>query len=80
MKSRKFVIKMDCDNSAFDDNCLGEIKRAVAEALKQLDEFIVRDRVDDEAFRFAGYVRDVNGNAVGSWSLRRGLEESSERK
>jgi len=68
MSRRSFEIKMDCDNSAFDDDPVAEIRRALLAVISQLDQ-ADRHRVKAAVFRYAGYVRDTNGNAVGHWSF-----------
>jgi hypothetical protein len=55
----KFTLKIDCDNSAFQE-CQGhEIKR------------ILKDLANNWSLDSAnsGVLRDINGNLVGSWRL-----------
>ena len=56
-----FVLTIETDNAAFDEDKKPEIIRILQKTIKTLT-------VDDTA-RFSEIIHDNNGNAVGSWHL-----------
>ena len=68
----KLVIKIDCDNSSFDDNPneLNHILSRVPnpfELKRKLSETLEEDEM--KPFMGFGKLLDSNGNTVGTWSF-----------
>lgn len=54
----QFTLSIDTDNAAFGDDASHEVSRLLDEASEQMKNGFT-----------SGYLRDVNGNSVGHWSL-----------
>lgn len=67
----KFKLNIDCDNAAFDDESgfgLSEISRilgVVSDYLANLD----LSCCTGESSGMDDYIKDINGNRVGRWSI-----------
>ena len=60
-----FRLKIDMDNSAFEDNPGAELARILRDVASEC-----RDYVDAPA-AYVGCVRDINGNDVGEWKIKK---------
>jgi hypothetical protein len=64
MKMARFKLEMNCDNAAFSDDApFDEIGRIIADLARRFESL-------PHEWNSGGVLHDINGNAVGRWSLR----------
>jgi hypothetical protein len=61
--SQKIVFTLNCDNAAFEDDLLGAVQAAFAEAAVMITKAIDCGRASQDGL--AAFVRDINGNQCG---------------
>lgn len=64
--SDKFVLTIDCGNTAFDD---GNRDNQIAEILKGIAYQLINDGASG-FFEISENVYDINGNKVGHWAVK----------